>query len=85
MAVRIRLRRAGSKKNPIWRIVVADKRSPRDGRTIETIGSYNPQTDPSTVTVDADRAKHWIEHGAQPSRTVAKLLRTQGVDAAGTS
>ena len=85
MAVRIRLRRAGSSKNPIWRIVVADKRSPRDGRTIETIGSYNPQTDPSTVTVDADRAKHWIEHGAQPSRTVAKLLRTQGVDAAGTS
>ena len=85
MAVRIRLRRAGSSKNPIWRIVVADKRSPRDGRTIETIGSYNPQTDPSSVTIDTDRAKHWIEHGAQPSRTVAKLLRTQGVDATGTS
>jgi small subunit ribosomal protein S16 len=85
MAVRIRLRRAGSKKNPIWRIVVADKRSPRDGRSIETIGSYNPQTDPSSVTIDTDRARHWIEHGAQPSRTVAKLLRTQGVDATGTS
>ena len=83
MAVRIRLRRAGSNKNPIWRIVVADQRSPRDGRTIETIGSYNPQTDPSQITVDADRAQHWIEHGAQPSRTVAKLLRTQGVKASG--
>ncbi len=83
MAVRIRLRRAGSKKNPIWRIVVADKRSPRDGRTIETIGSYNPQTQPSTITIDADRAKHWLDHGAQPSETVAKLLRTQGVKASG--
>jgi small subunit ribosomal protein S16 len=83
MAVRIRLRRAGSKKNPIWRIVVADKRSPRDGRTIETIGSYNPQTQPSQITIDADRAKHWLDHGAQPSRTVAKLLRTQGVEASG--
>jgi small subunit ribosomal protein S16 len=83
MAVRIRLRRAGSKKNPIWRIVVADKRSPRDGRTIETIGSYNPQTQPSTITIDADRAKHWLDHGAQPSETVAKLLRTQGVEASG--
>jgi small subunit ribosomal protein S16 len=83
MAVRIRLRRAGSKKNPIWRIVVADKRSPRDGRTIETIGSYNPQTQPSTITIDADRAKHWLDHGAQPSETVAKLLRTQGVEAHG--
>jgi len=81
MAVRIRLRRAGSKKNPIWRIVVADKRSPRDGRTIETIGSYNPQTDPSQITIDTERAEHWLENGAQPSPTVAKLLRTQGVDA----
>jgi len=80
MAVRIRLRRAGSSKNPIWRIVVADKRSPRDGRTIETIGSYNPQTDPSQVTIDAARARHWLDHGAQPSPTVARLLRTQGVD-----
>ena len=68
MAVRIRLRRAGSSKNPIWRIVVADKRSPRDGRTIETIGSYNPQTEPSEVRIDTERAQHWIDHGAQPSR-----------------
>lgn len=83
MAVRIRLRRAGSKKNPIWRIVVADKRSPRDGRTIETIGSYNPQTQPSTITIDAERAQHWLDHGAQPSETVAKLLRTKGVEAHG--
>lgn len=83
MAVRIRLRRAGSSKNPIWRIVVADKRSPRDGRTIETIGSYNPQTEPSQITIDAERARHWLEHGARPSPTVAKLLRTEGVEATG--
>ncbi|MGI8460204.1 MAG: 30S ribosomal protein S16 [Solirubrobacterales bacterium] len=83
MAVRMRLRRVGSKKNPIWRIVVADKRSPRDGRTIETIGSYNPQTDPSTIVVDSDRAKHWLDHGATPSSTVAQLLRTKGIDAVG--
>lgn len=80
MAVRIRLRRAGSSKNPNWRIVVADKRAPRDGRTIETIGSYNPQTEPSEITIDTERARHWLDHGAQPSPTVAKLLRTRGVD-----
>ena len=84
MAVRIRLRRAGNSKNPIWRIVVADQRSPRDGRTIETIGSYNPQTQPSEVRIDAERAQHWIDHGAQPSRTVAKLLRTQEAETAST-
>jgi small subunit ribosomal protein S16 len=83
MAVRIRLRRVGSKKNPIWRVVVADKRSPRDGRTIETIGHYNPQTEPSTIVLDAERAKHWLDHGAQPTRTVAKLLRASGVDVSG--
>jgi small subunit ribosomal protein S16 len=83
MAVRIRLTRVGSGKNPIWRIVVADKRSPRDGRTIETIGHYNPQTDPSLISIDEDRARHWLEHGAQPSRTVATLLRAQGIDATG--
>ena len=79
----MRLTRVGSKKNPIWRIVVADKRSPRDGRTIETIGSYNPQTEPSTIVVDQDRARHWLEHGAKPTETVARLLRASGVDAVG--
>ncbi|TFG71223.1 MAG: 30S ribosomal protein S16 [Solirubrobacterales bacterium] len=83
MAVRIRLRRAGSNKNPVWRIVVADQRSPRDGRSIETIGSYNPQTEPSQITIDTERAKHWIDQGAQPSRTVARLLRTEGVAVSG--
>lgn len=83
MAVRIRLRRVGSRKNPNWRVVVADKRSPRDGRTIETIGHYNPQTDPSTIVVDSERAQHWLDHGAQPTPTVARLLRTKGIEAAG--
>ncbi|MFL5871319.1 MAG: 30S ribosomal protein S16 [Solirubrobacterales bacterium] len=83
MAVRMRLRRVGSRKNPVWRIVVADRRSPRDGRTIETIGHYNPQTDPSVIVVDEERAKHWLDHGALPSRTVARLLRTKGIEAAG--
>jgi small subunit ribosomal protein S16 len=83
MAVRIRLRRVGARKNPIWRIVVADRRSPRDGRTIETIGHYNPQTEPSTIVVDEERARHWITHGAQPTRTVAGLLRAKGIEATG--
>ena len=71
----------GSKKNPIWRIVVADRRSPRDGRTIETIGQYNPQLDPSLIEFDTERAKHWLEKGAKPTRTVAHLLRTKGIEA----
>lgn len=83
MAVRLRLRRVGSRKNPIWRIVVADKRSPRDGRTIETIGKYNPQTEPSTIELDEQRARHWLEHGAQPSERVALLLRTKGIHVSG--
>ena len=78
--VRIRLRRVGSKKNPIWRIVVADRRSPRDGRSIETIGRYNPQTDPSVIEINEDRARHWLEHGARPTRTVSHLLRTKGIE-----
>jgi small subunit ribosomal protein S16 len=73
----------GSKKNPIWRIVVADKRSPRDGRTIETIGRYNPQTEPSVIEIDEQRAKHWLQQGARPTRTVATLLRAKGIEAAG--
>ena len=76
----MRLRRVGSNKNPIWRIVVADKRSPRDGRTIETIGQYNPQLEPSLIVIDEDRAKHWLEHGAKPTRTVAHLLRAKGIE-----
>ena len=84
MAVRIRLRRVGARKNPIWRIVVADKRSPRDGRTIETIGQYNPQTEPSLIVIDEERAKHWLERGARPTETVATLLRTKGIEASGT-
>jgi small subunit ribosomal protein S16 len=83
MAVRIRLRRVGSSKNPIWRIVVADRSAPRDGRSIETIGQYNPQTDPSVIAVDEERARYWLQRGALPSRTVAVLLRSKGIDAAG--
>ena len=78
--VRIRLRRVGSSKNPIWRIVVADRRSPRDGRSIETIGQYNPQMEPSLIVIDEDRARHWLDHGAKPTRTVSHLLRTKGID-----
>jgi small subunit ribosomal protein S16 len=81
--VRIRLRRVGSRKNPIWRIVVADRRSPRDGRTIETIGHYNPQTNPSVIELDPERARHWLDHGAQPTRTVAALLRAKDIEANG--
>lgn len=81
--VRIRLRRVGSRKNPIWRVVVADKRSPRDGRTIETIGHYNPQTEPSLIVIDEERARHWLDRGAQPTATVANLLRTKGIQTTG--
>ncbi len=79
MAVRVRLTRVGSKKNPIWRVVVADQRSPRDGRVIETIGHYNAQTEPSTIRLDEDRARHWLERGAQPSEQVRKLLCINGI------
>ena len=79
MSVRLRLTRVGAKKNPIWRVVVADQRSPRDGRVIETIGHYNAQTNPSTIAIDEERAKSWLARGAQPSGTVKKLLRIQGI------
>lgn len=65
----------GSKKNAVWRVVVADQRSPRDGRIIESIGHYNPQTQPSTIVIDRERLDHWIEQGAQPTNTVRKLMR----------
>jgi len=79
MAVRLRLTRIGGKKNPIWRVVVADQRSPRDGRIIESIGQYNAQTDPSTIKIDEDRARHWLARGAQPTDQVRKLLKIQGI------
>jgi small subunit ribosomal protein S16 len=77
--VRIRLRRVGAKKQPSYRVVVADSESPRDGRFIETIGFYNPRTDPPTVEIEAERALHWLRHGAQPSEAVARMLRNLGV------
>ena len=80
MAVKLRLRRMGAKHQPKYRIVAADARSPRDGRFIETIGHYNPLTDPETVVVDADRARHWIQHGAQPTDAVKRLLVAHGVE-----
>ena len=79
MAVRVRLTRVGSKKNPIWRVVVADQRSPRDGRVIETIGRYNAQVEPSEIVLDEDRLKHWLARGAQPSGTVKNLMRAKGI------
>lgn len=79
MAVRIRLTRTGRKKLPSYRVVVADSRMPRDGRFIEAIGFYDPKTDPSTIDIDADKAKSWLDKGAQPSNTVSKLLAIAGV------
>lgn len=77
--VKIRLRRMGAKKAPFYRIVVADARSPRDGRCIEEIGTYNPLTNPAAITVDAEKAKTWIRNGAQPTDTVRGLLKKAGV------
>jgi small subunit ribosomal protein S16 len=85
MPVAIRLTRVGGKKDPVWRVVVADSRSPRDGRVIETIGRYNAQTEPSTIQIDEERARHWLGQGAQPSDAVRKLLKTQGIQPAATS
>jgi len=79
MSTKIRLRRAGAKKAPFYRVVVADSRSPRDGRCIEELGWYNPMRDPIELQIDADRAKHWMSAGAQPSDTVRMLLKKSGV------
>jgi small subunit ribosomal protein S16 len=79
MSVRVRLTRVGGKKNPFWRVVVSDQRSPRDGRFIETIGHYNPRTEPIELNIDADKATAWLAKGAQPSDTVARLLRSAGI------
>ena len=77
--VKIRLRRMGAKKAPYYRIVVADARSPRDGRCIEEIGTYNPLTEPAAITVDVEKAQTWIKNGAQPTDTVRGLLKKAGV------
>jgi len=73
----------GSKKNPIWRVVVSDQRSPRDGRFIETIGHYNPQTEPSTIVIDEERFQHWVARGAQPTNTVKQLVKAHAKGVAG--
>ena len=77
--VKIRLRRMGAKKAPYYRIVVADSRSPRDGRFIEEIGTYDPSKEPSAFAVDAEKVKNWIANGAQPTETVGKLLKKNGI------
>jgi small subunit ribosomal protein S16 len=79
MAVKIRLTRVGSKKNPIYRVVVADSRSPRDGRFIEIVGRYNPQTHPSTIELDEAKINEWLAKGAQPSEPVARLIKAAGI------
>ena len=79
MAVKIRLKRMGSKKSPFYRVVVADSRSPRDGRSIETIGTYNPQLNPAEVSINEELALQWLANGAQPSDTVRNLLSQQGI------
>ncbi len=75
----MRLTRVGSTKNPVYRIVVVDSRTRRDGRAIETIGQYNPRTEPSLISIDEEKAKKWLGEGAQPSRTVKKLLSIKGI------
>ena len=80
MAVRLRLTRIGGRKDPVWRVVVADQRAKRDGRVIEIVGHYNAQTNPSTVNLQEDRVRHWLSVGAQPTDQVRKLLRVQGIE-----
>jgi small subunit ribosomal protein S16 len=79
LATKMRLTRIGSKKNPIYRVVIADSRSPRDGKFIEIVGRYNPQTEPSTIEFDEDKVKEWLGKGAQPSDTVQRLLKAKGI------
>ena len=80
MAVKIRLKRLGYKKHPIYRVVVADARTQRDGGVIDQIGTYDPNQEPSVINIDADLAKKWLNNGAQPTETVAKLLKQAGVE-----
>ena len=79
MAAKIRLARVGSKKNPIYRVVVADSRSPRDGKFIEIVGRYNPQTQPSTIEIDEAKVRDWMSKGAQPTDSVRRLMKAQGI------
>ena len=80
MAVKIRLRRMGQKKAPFYRIVVADSRSPRDGRFIEEIGTYDPNLEPSGITINEEAAKKWLNNGAQPTEVVGKLFKVAGIE-----
>ena len=80
MAVKMRLTRMGEKRNAIYRIVVSDSRSPRDGKFIEESGTYNPNTDPSSINIDEEKAKKWIANGAKPTETVARLFKQAGLD-----
>ena len=79
MAVKMRLRRMGAKKAPFYRVIVADSRSPRDGRFIDEIGYYNPLTNPAEIKIDAEKAKKWINNGAQPTETIKSLLKKSGI------
>jgi small subunit ribosomal protein S16 len=79
LAVKLRLTRVGSKKNPVYRIVAADSRSPRDGKFLEIVGRYNPQSDPSLIELKEDRIRDWLSKGAQPSATVQRLLKAKGL------
>jgi small subunit ribosomal protein S16 len=79
LAARMRLSRVGSTKNPIYRIVVVDSRARRDGRAIDTVGQYNPRTEPSVIVIDEAKARKWLADGVQPSRTVQKLLAIKGI------
>jgi small subunit ribosomal protein S16 len=79
LAVKIRLARIGSKKNPIYRVVVADARSPRDGRFLEIVGRYNPQTDPSFIELDEEKVRDWVAKGAQPTGPVKRLMKAKGI------
>jgi small subunit ribosomal protein S16 len=79
MAVKLRLTRIGSKKNPIYRVVAADSRSPRDGKFIEIVGRYNPQTEPSLIELDEEKVRTWLRNGAQPTETVSRRLKAQGI------
>ena len=80
MAVKLRLKRGGSKQRPFYRIVASDSRSPRDGKFIDEIGTYDPNCDPSAIKVDEEAAKKWLANGAQPTEAVAKILKAAGIE-----